>query len=83
MLILPELQKNIKAAIKEKSEKIKGRENNFSAWWLILIDHIGRVPNSGLLKTESEELREEIRAETPWSRVIIVSLSNLDSWYEL
>ena len=83
MLILSELQKNIKAAIKEKSQKIKGRENNFDAWWLILIDHIGLVPNSGLTQTEWEELRKEIRAEQPWSRVIIVSLSNPDSGYEL
>lgn len=83
VLILSELQKNIKAAIEEKSQKIKGRENNFDAWWLILIDHIGLVPNSGLTQTEWEELRKEIRAEQPWSRVIIVSLSNPDSGYEL
>lgn len=83
VLVLPELQKNIKAYIKEKSQKIKGRENNFDAWWLILIDYIGLIPNSGLTQTELEELRKEIRAETPWSRVIIVSLWNLNSEYEL
>ena len=83
VLVLPELQKNIESAIKEKSERIRGRENNFGAWWLILIDHIGRVPNLGVTQAELEELREEIRAETPWSRIIIVSLRNLDSWYEL
>ena len=65
VLILPELEKNIKAAIKEKSQKIKGRENNFDAWWLILIDHIGLVPNSGLTQPELEELRKEIRVEMP------------------
>lgn len=83
VLVLPELEKNIEAAIREKSERIRGRENNFSAWWLILIDHIGCVPNSGITQTELEELQEEIRAQSPWSRVIIVSLWNLDFWYEL
>ena len=83
LLVLPELQKNIKAEIKEKYQKIKDRENNCDTWWLILIDHIGRVPISGLTQTELKELRKEIRTEAPWSRVIIVSLWDPDSWYEL
>ena len=83
VLVLSELESNIKAAIKEKSQKIKDRENDFDRWWLILIDHIGRVPNSGLTQTELENLRTSIRVEKPWSRIVIVSLWSPDCWYEL
>lgn len=81
--VLSELESNIKAAIKEKSQKIKDRKNDFDKWWLILIDHICYVPYSGLTQTELENLRTSIRVEKPWSRIIIISLWSPDCWYEL
>ena len=83
VLVSPELEHNIKSSIKEKAQKIKDRKNDFDEWWLLLIDHIGYVPNSGLNETELANLRAGIRVETPWSRIIIVSLWFADYWYEL
>ena len=83
VLVLPELENSIKAAIEEKSQKIRDRETDFDKWWLILIDHIGYVPNSGLKETGLKDLRAGIRGTTPWSRFIIVSLWVPDRWYEL
>ena len=83
VLVSPELEHNIKSSIEEKAQKIKDRKNDFDEWWLLLVDHIGYVPNSGLNETELGNLRAGIRVETPWSRIIIVSPWFADYWYEL
>ena len=83
VIVLPELESNINAVINEKSQKIKGRKNEFDRWWLILIDYICYIPNSGLTQTELENLRTSIRVEKPWSRIVIVSLWSPNNWYEL
>ena len=83
VLVLSELKSNLEAAIREKSQKIKSRGNDFEEWWLILIDHIGYVPNSGLNETELEDLRAGIHIKTPWLRIIIVSLLPPYYGYEL
>ena len=83
VLVSPELEHNIKSSIKEKTQKIRDRENDFDEWWLLLIDHIGYVLNSGLDETELGNLRAGIRVETPWSRIIIVSFWSPEYCYEL
>ena len=82
-LLFAELEKRIKDAINEKAEKIAHRVNCFGEWWLILVDHVGFVPNSGLTTNELSGLRASIHVEYPWSRVIIVSREQPNSWYEL
>lgn len=83
ILILSELLANIKHAVDEKTHKIKKREKDLDEWWLILVDHIGHIPYSGLTQTELSDLRTKIRVESPWSRVIIVSRIYPDFGYEL
>ena len=77
------LESYINAAIQEKTQKIRGHENKFDRWWLILIDHIGYVPNSGLDQTELENLRTSIRVEKPWSQIVIVSYCYPEFWWSI
>lgn len=81
--VLSELESNINAAIQEKTQKIRGLENKFDRWWLILIDHICYVPYSGLDQTELKNLRTSIRVEKPWSRIVIVSYSEPESSWSI
>ena len=83
ILVLSELEKSIIDAINAKNERIAHRVNRFPEWWLLLVDHIGLVANSGLTEHEMDLLRARVHVEHPWSRVIIVSRWQPSSWYEL
>ena len=83
ILVLSELEKRIRDAVNGKHKKIAHRINRFSGWWLILVDYVGLVSNSGLTKNELNGLRVRINLENPWSRLIIVSRLQPHSWYEL
>ena len=82
-LVLSELEKSIIDAINAKNERIAHRVDRFPEWWLLLVDHIGLVANSGLTEQEMNLLRARVHVEYPWSRVIIVSRWLPNSWYEL
>ena len=76
------LKKSMEFAIEVKTTKIKDREQDYE-WWLVLVDHIGVVPGSGLSGTELADLCRGVRVTAPWSRVVIVSRRTPEWWYEL
>ena len=82
-LVLSELEKRISYAVNEKDQKIAHRVDLFREWWLILVDYIGLVSNSGLTRNELNDLRARVHVEHPWSRIIVVSPWVQNSWYEL
>ena len=83
ILVLSELEKGMTYSINKKDKSIAHRVDRFPEWWLLLVDHIGLISNSGLTEYELNHLRARVRVEYPWSRIIIVSRLQPDSWYEL
>ena len=83
ILVLSELEEGITHSINRKDQSIADRVDRFPEWWLLLVDHIGLIPNSGLQQHELNHLRATVFVEPPWSRIIIVSRWQPDSWYEL
>ena len=73
---------SIEFAVEVKTKKIKGKEQDYE-WWLVLVDHIGVVPGSGLSRRELTDLCSGGSVASPWSRVVIVSRLSPESWYEL
>ena len=64
-LVLSELEKRISYAVNEKDQKIAHRVDLFREWWLILVDYIGLVSNSGLTRNELNDLRARVHVEHP------------------
>ena len=76
IVVLAETINSIRHIVKEKTRKIEHRAKNYVHWWLILVDHIFYVGSW-------EDLRDEIRVERPWSRIIILNRYDSDRWNEL
>ena len=54
----------------EKKVKVSQVRSRYSEWWLVLEDRIGY---GDLDQGEQDELRQMIRRESPWSRIILVN----------
>ena len=81
--VAEELAKGIQHRISDKSDKIR-RQNKvgcFEEWWLFLIDHIGHFPIGSLSRDE----QNFVQNQDPhfWSRIVIISLAELNWHYEL
>ena len=83
-IVLPELIKNINICVEEKSQKIEGCINYYDSWWLLLVDHMSKLPLSSILQdSELKNLRKAISSREPWSRIVIISPINPEWFYEL
>lgn len=86
--VLGELTQGIQSCIEKKTPKIECRKKSLSArdydsWWLLLLDHIGHVPESGLGAQELEMLRQSVQVPDSWDRVVVVSRFSPCSGYEI
>ncbi len=73
---------NVVRSIQEKTRKVVGRDrvNDFTAWWLVLVDHIHAVP---LREVDLNKIRRALPGSDIWSRVIVVSPENPKWFFEL
>ena len=78
--ILCELETAVKYAIEDKTDKIKKHVHNFNEWWLVLVDYISYIPVSVLSSNELDALRNSIGVPGPWSRIIVISSTNVQ-WH--
>lgn len=81
--LIPDLAENIKRCICEKSDKVskKNRVSLYNKWWLILIAHPPFSPN--MTCAELQQLRNDIPSRGFWSRIIVVSAEDQNSYFEL
>lgn len=77
-LIVAEMLDNIEHCASEKLEKISDHKNKYAKWWLVLTDHIGR----GLDDFDKEQLLSHAKRPVGWDKIIVVSPSNPDNWFE-
>ena len=78
--ILCELITAVKYALEDKTDKIKKRRDDFTEWWLVLVDYISYIPVSVLSSNELDALRNSIGVPYPWSRIIVISSTNVQ-WH--
>lgn len=78
-----ELKEGVEHSLRVKSKKIRdqNKKDKYSSWWLILVDNVCFAPLRILSKNELSFIRNQ--NFDFWSRVVIVSSKNLNSYYNL
>ena len=78
-----ELIQHIPHYIKEKAGKVrkKDRVDDYSEWWLLLVDYIEYV--ACLREFELKDLREAVQFRDFWKRIVIISPEDPKWFYEL
>ena len=69
--------------LKEKAGKVrkKDRVDDYSEWWLLLVDYIEYVAR--LKESELKDLREAVHCRDFWKRIVIISPEDPKWFYEL
>lgn len=68
--VVAEMARNLQLCIAEKNLKVSKVRARYSEWWLALEDRIGY----GILdERDRDQLRQMIRRDGPWSRIILVN----------
>lgn len=70
--VLASIYQSLKIIIQEKSDKIKPYKQEYSEWWLALIDTVGY----GLSEDEFKELRNSIDFDLKFDKIFIISYLN-------
>jgi hypothetical protein len=77
--VLPELERNLRICVAEKSRKVSRVRAKYPEWWLLLVDHIGH----GLSKVDREQFRQQLRMIHDWDKIILVDPLNPKRAFEL
>jgi hypothetical protein len=77
--LLPEMERNIRHCVSEKSRKIAGLRSKYSQWWLALVDHIGY----GLDDFDREMFRDQVSIESDWDRIFIIDPRDSTRYFEI
>lgn len=68
--VVSEIAENLRICIAEKSAKVANVRSRYSEWWLALEDRIGY----GVLDADDQrQLRELVRLDDQWKRIILVN----------
>ena len=68
--VVSEIAENLRVCIAEKSAKVANVRRRYSEWWLAFEDRIGY----GVLdKDDQKQLRELVRRDEEWNRIILVN----------
>ena len=83
-MVLGELIRSLQHSIEEKCRKIAKRKDCYPGheWWLLLVDRILGISIQSLSRDELGKLHEEVQAQEPASRVIVISPENLEWFHE-
>lgn len=77
--VLSEIEHNILICSEEKMYKVDKVRDNYSIWWLALVDHIGGYLND----MEKSQLDDELVKGHNWDKVLIINPNNVDQTYEI
>ena len=77
--VLSEMERNILICSEEKMYKVDDVRDNYSIWWLALVDHIGHDLN----ETEKNQLDDQLVKGHNWDKVLIINPNNIDQAYEI
>ncbi len=78
--MVADMVQNLRIYIAEKAMKVSNVMANYPEWWLAFEDRIGY----GVLdESDQKQLRELVRFESPWSKIILVNPLNPSSGFEL
>lgn len=78
--VVSEIAENLRICIAEKSAKVAAVRNRYSEWWLALEDRIGYgVLDAG----DQRQLRESVRRDDQWNRIILVNPLKPSDGFEL
>ena len=78
--VVAELADNLRLCIDEKSAKVLKVKDRYPEWWLALED---RVAYGVLDKEDQEQLRQLIRRDGRWNKIILVNPLNPSTGFEL
>jgi hypothetical protein len=78
--VIAEIAENLRLCIAEKSAKIAAVRSRYSEWWLALEDRIGY---GALDADDQKQLRELIRRDDRWNKIILVNPLKPSDGFEL
>ena len=67
--VIPEVERNLRLCIEEKTTKVAAYRQKYPEWWLILIDHVAY----GMTEFNRNMFRENTKITHNWDRIILVS----------
>jgi hypothetical protein len=76
--IVAEMLDNIAHCANEKLQKIANYRSNYSEWWLVLTDNIGR----GLDDYDKQQLLQHAMRPDGWDKIVVVSPRDHTKWLE-
>ena len=70
--VVPDAIDNIPRCIEDKTRKVlrKNRVEDYSEWWLVLVDHILLTPSP---QTEQNKVRAALQDRAFWSRIVVAN----------
>lgn len=70
--VIPELERNLRLCIGEKTTKIEPYRSKYAEWWLLFIDFFA----FGLNEFDRQQFHHQVHISHTWDKVIIVNPSN-------
>lgn len=67
--LLEDLEANIELCSTEKERKVRPYREKYTAWWLVLVDHIGY----GLDKFDQSMFHDQVTLHHAWEKLILVN----------
>lgn len=77
--VLPEIERNLRICLEEKTRKIEKYRDKYPEWWLILVDYIGYALN----EFDRELFRDQVRVDHDWDKVILIDPKNHERAFEI
>ena len=82
--VISDAIQNIPPCVKDKTDKVmrKNKVQDYSAWWLVLVDHI-LLTSTPLIEAQLNEIRRALPDRTFWSRIVVVNRFDPGCFFEL
>jgi hypothetical protein len=77
--LIPEMEKNLRICIGEKTKKIANVRSKYEEWWLTLVDHIGY----GLDNFDRKQFLDQVSLTHDWKKVILIDPRDHTRAFEL
>ena len=77
--VIPELERNLRMCIDEKTKKVAGFRAQYPEWWLILVDHVAY----GMSQYDRKIFRESVFIQHDWDKVTIINPLDHTCFFDL
>jgi hypothetical protein len=77
--VIPELERNLRLCIDEKTAKVAAYRSKYSEWWLLFIDLFA----FGLDQFDRQQFKQRVQIEHAWDRIIIVNPANPSDYFTI